>query len=61
MRIAAACTSILLRQEDEEREITGPPKSVAYDLVGAPTRAATLFKLFWKRRSSKTVPSLVNC
>jgi glycyl-tRNA synthetase beta chain len=42
-RIAAACTSILLRQEDEEREITGPPKSVAYDLVGAPTRAATSF------------------
>jgi glycyl-tRNA synthetase beta chain len=42
-RIAAACSSILLRQADEEREIVGPPKSVAYDSVGAPTRAATSF------------------
>jgi glycyl-tRNA synthetase beta chain len=42
-RIAAACSSILLRQPDEEREIVGPPKSVAYDSVGAPTRAATSF------------------
>ncbi|MGB6544772.1 MAG: glycine--tRNA ligase subunit beta [Candidatus Acidiferrales bacterium] len=42
-RIAAACSSILLRQPDEEREIVGPPKSIAYDSVGAPTRAATSF------------------
>ena len=42
-RIAASCSSILLRQPDEEREIVGPPKSVAYDTVGAPTRAATSF------------------
>ena len=42
-RIAAACSSIFLRQPDEEREIVGPPKSVAYDSVGAPTRAATSF------------------
>jgi glycyl-tRNA synthetase beta chain len=42
-RIAAACSSVLLRQPDEEREIIGPPKSVAYDNVGAPTRAATSF------------------
>jgi glycyl-tRNA synthetase beta chain len=42
-RIAAACSSVLLRQPDEEREIIGPPKSVAYDSVGAPTRAATSF------------------
>jgi glycyl-tRNA synthetase beta chain len=42
-RIAAACSAVLLRQEDEEREIIGPPKSVAYDSVGAPTRAATSF------------------
>ncbi|MGB6430573.1 MAG: glycine--tRNA ligase subunit beta [Candidatus Acidiferrales bacterium] len=42
-RIAAACSSVLLRQPDEEREIVGPPKSVAYDSVGAPTRAATSF------------------
>ena len=42
-RIAAACSAVLLKQADEEREIIGPPKSVAYDNVGAPTRAATSF------------------
>jgi len=42
-RIAAACSSVLLRQADEVREIVGPPRSVAYDTVGAPTRAATSF------------------
>jgi glycyl-tRNA synthetase beta chain len=42
-RIAATCSSVLMRQADEEREIVGPPKSVAYDAVGAPTRAATSF------------------
>jgi glycyl-tRNA synthetase beta chain len=31
------------RQADEVQEITGPPKSVAYDSVGAPTRAAVSF------------------
>lgn len=31
------------RQADVVNEITGPPKSVAYDSVGAPTRAAVSF------------------
>src|SRR5207249_9334620 len=31
------------RQADVVNEITGPPKSVAYDPVGAPTRAAVSF------------------
>jgi len=31
------------RQADVENELTGPPKSVAYDAVGAPTRAAVSF------------------
>src|SRR5215472_8727740 len=31
------------RQSDVVNEVTGPPKSVAYDAVGAPTRAAVSF------------------
>jgi glycyl-tRNA synthetase beta chain len=31
------------RQADVENELIGPPKSVAYDAVGAPTRAAVSF------------------
>ena len=31
------------KQPDVETEVTGPPKSVAYDSVGAPTRAALSF------------------
>src|SRR5690349_5869724 len=31
------------RQADVINEVTGPPKSVAYDAVGAPTRAAVSF------------------
>ena len=31
------------KQADVETEVTGPPKSVAYDSVGAPTRAALSF------------------
>src|SRR5262249_5446365 len=31
------------RQRDVTSEVTGPPKSVAYDAVGAPTRAAVSF------------------
>lgn len=42
-RLAATCSSVLLRQSDEVREITGPPKNVAYDNVGRPTRAAESF------------------
>jgi glycyl-tRNA synthetase beta chain len=32
-----------LKQADIETEVTGPPKSVAFDSVGAPTRAALSF------------------
>jgi glycyl-tRNA synthetase beta chain len=40
--IAIAC-GVLLKQEDVTREIVGPPKSVAYDAMGEPTRAAFSF------------------
>ena len=33
-RLAAACAGILVKQPDETKEVTGPPKSVAYDSVG---------------------------
>jgi glycyl-tRNA synthetase beta chain len=42
-RLVATCKSIRLRQPDTEREVTGPPKSIAYDNVGQPTRAAESF------------------
>jgi len=42
-RLAAIAKGILLRQEDVTREITGPPKSIAYDSMGEPTRAAFSF------------------
>ena len=42
-RLAALCSPLLMRQPDQVREITGPPKSVAYDDVGRPTRAAESF------------------
>jgi glycyl-tRNA synthetase beta chain len=42
-RRLAAMAALRLRQPDEIREVTGPPKSVAFDNVGAPTRAATSF------------------
>jgi glycyl-tRNA synthetase beta chain len=42
-RLVAMARNILLRQEDVVREITGPPKSVAFDQVGEPTRAAMSF------------------
>jgi len=42
-RLVAIVRSLRLRQEDVTREITGPPKSVAFDNVGAPTRAAISF------------------
>ena len=32
-----------VKQEDVTREITGPPKSVAFDAAGEPTRAALSF------------------
>jgi glycyl-tRNA synthetase beta chain len=42
-RLAATCTNIRLRQPDEIKEVVGPPKSVAFDNVGKPTRAAESF------------------
>src|SRR5580698_2682711 len=42
-RLVAIAHKIRLRQEDVAREVTGPPKSVAYDDVGEPTRAAMSF------------------
>src|SRR3984885_490461 len=42
-RLVAIVRKIRLRQEDVAREVTGPPKSVAYDNVGEPTRAAMSF------------------
>jgi glycyl-tRNA synthetase beta chain len=42
-RLTAWVRGLLAKQPDVEIEVTGPPKSVAYDSVGAPTRAALSF------------------
>ena len=42
-RLVAIVGGVLLRQKDSTKEIIGPPKSVAFDSVGAPTRAAQSF------------------
>ena len=42
-RIVASCSSLLVKQPDESRDVTGPPKSVAFDASGKPTRAAESF------------------
>jgi glycyl-tRNA synthetase beta chain len=42
-RLAGVCASIRARQPDEIKEVTGPPKGVAFDNVGTPTRAAESF------------------
>src|SRR5437667_6807295 len=42
-RLTAWVRGLLAKQPDVETEVTGPPKSVAYDSVGAPTRAAQSF------------------
>lgn len=42
-RLAAVVKGLPLRQPDSVKEVMGPPKSVAYDSVGAPTRAAVSF------------------
>ena len=42
-RLVAMCASVRSRQPDETKELTGPPKSVAYDVEGKPTRAAESF------------------
>lgn len=42
-RLTAWVRGLRAKQADVENEVTGPPKSVAYDSVGAPTRAALSF------------------
>jgi glycyl-tRNA synthetase beta chain len=42
-RLVAIARNLRLKQEDVVREITGPPKAIAYDSVGEPTRAAMSF------------------
>src|SRR6516164_6618568 len=42
-RLTAWVRGLLAKQADVENEITGPPKAVAYDDSGAPTRAAVSF------------------
>ena len=42
-RLTASVEGLRTRQRDIVKEVTGPPKSVAYDNVGAPTRAAVSF------------------
>jgi glycyl-tRNA synthetase beta chain len=42
-RLTAWVRGLPAKQSDVESEVTGPPKSVAYDSVGAPTRAAQSF------------------
>jgi glycyl-tRNA synthetase beta chain len=42
-RLVAHISGLLEKQADVVNEVTGPPKSVAYDAVGEPTRAAHSF------------------
>ena len=42
-RLSAWVRGLIAKQPDVELEVTGPPKAVAYDNVGAPTRAAVSF------------------
>ena len=42
-RLSASVGGLPAKQQDVITEVTGPPKSVAYDAVGAPTRAAVSF------------------
>ena len=42
-RLTAIVSGLMAKQADVVNEVTGPPKSVAYDAVGAPTRAAASF------------------
>ncbi len=42
-RLTACVTGFPVKQADVVNEVTGPPKSVGYDQVGEPTRAAVSF------------------
>jgi glycyl-tRNA synthetase beta subunit len=42
-RLSAWVRGLTAKQEDVTSDVTGPPKSVAFDNTGAPTRAALSF------------------
>ncbi|MGA2509340.1 MAG: glycine--tRNA ligase subunit beta [Candidatus Acidiferrales bacterium] len=42
-RLVAIARNVRVKQEDVTREVTGPPRSVAFDAAGEPTRAAASF------------------
>jgi glycyl-tRNA synthetase beta chain len=42
-RLVAMARGVRLRQPDATREVTGPPRSVAFDAAGQPTKAAESF------------------
>ena len=42
-RLVASCANLRVKQPDEMKDIQGPPRSVAYDASGKPTRAAESF------------------
>jgi glycyl-tRNA synthetase beta chain len=42
-RLVAITKNVRVKQEDMTREIVGPPKAIAYDAQGKPTRAALSF------------------
>jgi glycyl-tRNA synthetase beta chain len=42
-RLVAIARNVKLKHEDVQREVSGPPKSVAFDAAGEPTRAAFSF------------------
>jgi glycyl-tRNA synthetase beta chain len=42
-RLTASVRGLIAKQSDIVSDVTGPPKSVAYDKTGAPTRAAVSF------------------
>jgi glycyl-tRNA synthetase beta chain len=42
-RLVASCANLRLKQPDETKDVTGPPKSVSYDASGKPTKAAESF------------------
>jgi glycyl-tRNA synthetase beta chain len=42
-RLVAIARNVRVKQEDVSREVVGPPKSIAFDVAGQPTRAAQSF------------------
>jgi len=54
-RLTLWARGLSARQADVVNEVTGPPKSVAYDVVGAPTRAAVSFPRSKASDSTKSI------